>query len=473
MVSKNKQLLSRYRNCDSASSRGGGIIPVVCDVIPIHNSASECSRIGFSKSLVESSNSASGILLAASRIGPQVVVASVNFLAKADATTCAQVISECVNKYAISYKNIRGLVTDSACYMTKCVNSLQVLYGDHVLHIQCWAHKVALVGNVLSCELVEVNDVVVKVKSAFLNTRKRKHQYLQYLREETVKPDKLFPMPVNTRWNSWFRAVFYLAEYFLEIINFFRNSDFQETNNAGIKYLIMLSDKEVSVILAQCIFVQQHAFEIMDLLTKLEGSKYPTSHTLYGDLENIQKGLDCAAKGIFSNTFENSSVLKNLNTTDIAHVKHNCQKATTLCMNKLQTLMNSDPCAHVYRSLNQLFNPKNILLNKTENIVTQLKSIADLKMIDSVDLFKGYQSLKDAAESLCRAGEVVDVVKILTALTTDCQQFASAVLKSIWMPTNNVESERLLSHYNIVVSDRRQNLKEENIEVFTMLSFDD
>ncbi|KAJ8889801.1 hypothetical protein PR048_009305 [Dryococelus australis] len=290
-------------------------------------------------------------------VEPQVVIASVNFLAKADATTCAQNVLKSMELFTRTSEAL----SHTTRYMTKYANSLQVLYGEHILHIQSWAHKLAIVGNVLSCELSQANDVVVKVKSAFLNTRKRKHLYLQ---EETSKPANMFPMPVNTvgirdfvQFSTW-QNIFW-------IINFFRDSELQERNNAEIRYSTMLSDKDV------------HYFST---------SKYATYHTLYGDTENKQKALNCEAIGIFSNTFENSSVLKKINIRDIAHVKYICQKVTSLCMNKLQTLMKSEPCAHVYRSLNQLFNPKNLLLNDAAIIVTTKIHPWPLKKIDNVDL---------------------------------------------------------------------------------------
>ncbi|KAJ8881897.1 hypothetical protein PR048_018383 [Dryococelus australis] len=67
---------------------------------------------------------------------------------------------------------IRGaFVPDLARYINKCVKVLKVL---------CWVHKLDLVGNVWCSELTTLNECAVKAKMVFLNTRKRKHYYLEF-----------------------------------------------------------------------------------------------------------------------------------------------------------------------------------------------------------------------------------------------------------------------------------------------------
>lgn len=405
-----------------------------------------------------------------SLIQPILRVAAVNILEKADATTCSQAINDCVRKYNVNFQNIQCLVSDSARYMTKCMSSLQVLFGNHVVHVQCWAHKLALVGNVFCCELRDVNEAVVKVKTAFLNTRKRRHHYAQYLTDHSDKPANQFPMPVNTRWNSWFKAVFYLADYLLDILNFFRQDELKANNNSGINYLTALSDKEVSVILAECVFIKAHTEEIVNLLTKLEGSQYPTAHLLYGDLDHLKKSFQCCAEGIYSYVFETS--MESLSTADKAKVKQQCQNASVKAITKLQSLISTDPSRNIFTSINKLFSTKNILLNDTKDVLPLFDSVPTFNGMDHPEVFKGYESLKEAVQQSVEKASEPDLVKVLQALGVEQKEFARAALNAIWMPTNNVDSERLLSRYNIVVTDRRQNLKNENIETFTMLSFD-
>jgi hypothetical protein len=48
---------------------------------------------------------------------------------------------------------------------------------------------------------------------------------------------------------------------------------------------------------------------------------------------------------------------------------------------------------------------------------------------------------------------------------------AKAAIQSLHSPINSMDAERYFSIYNIVITDRRQRLKEENIETTTMLVF--
>ncbi|CAG2057325.1 unnamed protein product [Timema podura] len=163
-------------------------------------------------------------------------VGAVKVLQNASATECSRALVDTITKYEIPYENVVCVVTDGARYMTKCVTSLKVLLCDDFLHIQCWDHKLNLVQNYWSVELPELNECVAKAKAAFLNTRKRKHNYLAFLNEKYSKGEKsakLFPNPVLTRWNSWFCSVVYLCEYLVDLVEYF--STLEEVT-AALKY---------------------------------------------------------------------------------------------------------------------------------------------------------------------------------------------------------------------------------------------
>ncbi|XP_049964314.1 uncharacterized protein LOC126484761 [Schistocerca serialis cubense] len=92
-----------------------------------------------------------------------------------------------------------------------------------LVNTQCWPHKLNLVGNVWAVELCDLNHCVLQEKHIFLNTRKRKHAYIQFLAQKyggVPTEAKLFPIPVITRWNSWFESVEYLGEYLCDIVEF-------------------------------------------------------------------------------------------------------------------------------------------------------------------------------------------------------------------------------------------------------------
>ncbi|KAJ8875689.1 hypothetical protein PR048_023588 [Dryococelus australis] len=198
-------------------------------------------------------------------------VASVNILEEADAMTCSQAINE----------------HSSNCYRLCMCNFNDSNFWITCGHCSVLGPQLALVGHIFCIHLTEVNEAVVNVKTTFLNTQKRKHHYVQYLEEHRSKAPNLFSIPVNTRWNSWFRAVFYLTEYLVDNVNF-KLDEIKAINN---------NEKDMNLVLAQYIFDKTHAADI----------------------------------------FSSDS---SLTTTEKALVKQKCQKASTLAMTKLQSLMN-------------------------------------------------------------------------------------------------------------------------------------
>nr|CAD7445801.1 unnamed protein product [Timema bartmani] len=67
----------------------------------------------------------------------------------------------------------------------------------------------------------------------------------------------------------------------------------------------------------------------------------------------------------------------------------------------------------------------------------------------------------------------VDILDILCGLKEDHEEFAINSIKAIWIPVSNVDSERAFSAYSNIMSDKRTNLKIENLETMLSLYFGD
>ena len=176
--------------------------------------------------------------------------------------------------------------------MTKCVEGLKLVVGDHLVLIQCWAHKLHLVSNTWIRQMPELNEAVSMTKSVFLHTRKRKHLYAAFLQVQRGEKCPLFPMPVVTRWNSWFESAFYIAEYFMDIVAFCKTKEIRNIENAGIVYFATLTVSQAQVLHCKAVFVKDHAQHLVDLITKLEGSSFPNAHTLHKNLKNFKNSFD-------------------------------------------------------------------------------------------------------------------------------------------------------------------------------------
>ena len=145
--------------------------------------------------------------------GCKLMLISTLVLDACNSTTVRQAVITTVIKYGIAHNDIRFLMSDNACYMTKCAQEVLPPFFPNMIHSSCWAHIISLVGSRWVDIFEDVNLFVVDFKSLFVYSSARKRRYQAYL-SRLGKICKLPPEPVLTRWNSWFEAVNCHAEYF-------------------------------------------------------------------------------------------------------------------------------------------------------------------------------------------------------------------------------------------------------------------
>ena len=403
-----------------------------------------------------------GVYLAASAV-----------LDKATGSTCTQSIVDTLNKYAVEYDNVLGIITDSARYMTLCANTLKGLVGEKLAHIQCWAHKINLVGQIWQNTLDELNTTVAKTKAAFLNTRKRKHLYLEFLREKYENdPGKVkhFPMPVQTRWNTWFEAAKYIHEYLDDILEFMEQLG---EENSGVKFLKDVSPQFLAVTKIQAQFIADNCNRFVNLITFLEGNSYPTAHVLHSKLKVMENMLDLLTKEVFSTQL--TTLLQEMTALSRAEVVKQLKTTAQMSLTKLKILTAEDPSKLVFAAVSKLFDPKTLgnQILSANNAMVELKKLSYATAIESSKFYEGYVVLQGLIKEELKRPECthVDICKIICSLREEYTEFVKTSLEAIWYPTSNVDSERSISQYGVVVSDRRRRLKPENAEILTMVAF--
>ncbi|KAJ8870682.1 hypothetical protein PR048_029706 [Dryococelus australis] len=180
-------------------------------------------------------------------------------------------------------------------------------------------------------------SVMELLKAAFENTRKRKHLHTQFPMEKypdgTTKIIQ-FPVPVLTRWNSWFKSVLYVSEYLTDMIKFFSS---------------------------------KHAAQLTSLIDSIEGCSHPTSHILHhSKLLHVKECFAVAASGTFEP--ETTSSIEELGNKVLqAEVKQTLQRTASLSTDKLQEQMSTDPCQKTFAVVDSLFNPSSVVLNDVNN----------------------------------------------------------------------------------------------------------
>ncbi|XP_063225163.1 protein polybromo-1 isoform X3 [Bacillus rossius redtenbacheri] len=403
------------------------------------------------------------------------LVAGVKILENSNASECSRAILEVLTKFKVDHTRVVAVVCDSARYMTKCVHSLQVVLsseGRDVLHVQCWSHKLNLIQNIWPQSLPELNNFVSKTKTAFMNTRKRKHKYLCFLKQrypEQEKPHVLFPSPVLTRWGSWFESVGYVNTYLDDLVTYLKSLELESSE--ALMYFQTLSVEEIVIIQCQAEFLVKHGCALVELTKQLEGSSYPMSHLISGKLSDLLKSLQLVNDFNFGSKTNES--LKLLAAVKQGLVKSQFQSCGLRCHTKLMKLINEDLSKNIFQNLGQLFNPREIMLNDVCNdMVRAGKSLPFVSTVSGKEFLEGYSALKEiVVEKVKKSEGSVDIIPILLALKLDHSAFAFNALKAIWIPVSNVDSERTFSAYSDVFSDKRRSLKPQNVELMVSLYF--
>ncbi|XP_066473343.1 uncharacterized protein [Tiliqua scincoides] len=391
----------------------------------------------------------------------------------ANAANYANAVLDTLENYSIDRQRVVGIITNSATYMTECVGVVKgLIEGAH--HVQCWAHKANSIGSVFEGELEELNTAIVKVKNAFLNTRKIKNKYAQFLSEKYPWSDpdmiSLFPSPVCTRWNSWFKSVRYLANRIADVVDFFRSLD---DGNAGVRFFHAASAETIQTVKVQAAYVSEICAPVMDLITFLEGSSYPTIHVLAGKLSDIEIKLRHLSEGVLNEVIMRECQML-LPKTQVS-VQANLRAAAQSALEKLEQCQSQDPAKDIVEAIGALFDPRNAPKNRSAaQLVALQRNVPFLSKVQAQQFLEGHTIFLNAIKEQLKGEDCVevDVQGILNGLKLSHRDYACAALRAIWIPCSNAASERSFLNYSLVVTDKRRRLTAANAETLTMVSFE-
>jgi hypothetical protein len=173
----------------------------------------------------------------------------------ANNTTISQIILSTLQKYQVSFNNVLFFITDNAAYMVKTFRNLSPIMPQ-MKHNTCLAHIMNLVGEcwVDYSFFRLLDNITSNIKSSFVHSSARKRRWISYLSTNAINnptlppffeiPEDNFnpnitlpPLPVKTRWCSWFRFVFWLSDYIPYIIAFFIEEEKLDDGSKAIRDL--------------------------------------------------------------------------------------------------------------------------------------------------------------------------------------------------------------------------------------------
>lgn len=168
----------------------------------------------------------------------QTKLARTEFLSNVNASSISQFIMDTLHFYQIPYQNILFFISDNASYMKLAYSHLSP-FLPKMKHNCCLAHILNLIGetwvNFQKFELVD--KLVTNFKSIFVYNSQRKIRWKEHLLRNNIESPTLAPLPIKTRWNSWFSFLCWIKPLYSHVITFI-NAEYSINNDSkAIRYL--------------------------------------------------------------------------------------------------------------------------------------------------------------------------------------------------------------------------------------------
>ena len=134
-----------------------------------------------------------------------------------------------------------------------------------------------------------VKNLLQKVKDYFTKSPARKNRYLNHLRFNGILTPRKVPLPVQTRWNTWFEMVFYTNDHIMYWKNFFNE---ELSLNPGHETLIEItsllnSQYHHGIINIYIYFITNFAKQFVDDLDFFQTQNKPLSPYVEFRLSNL------------------------------------------------------------------------------------------------------------------------------------------------------------------------------------------
>ena len=235
------------------------------------------------------------------------------------------------------------------------------------------------------------------IKSSMFKKPSRKQCFLKYLRDFIFASDvKLPPVPVSTRWDSWFEAVIYHATRIHLYEGFYKAE--KGSGMAVHRIIELVSHKTIyQEILIQLYFIKENCQRLMTALTALEGKATPLACKVYNYMEDLRMYLKA---GICKTTFgiETDQLLEKLPESERKkHVKL-FQAASRLSSKKLEGHLDTHPAYAYYKAV-RVFDPRQIAV--VEHDIADYQVILGLQCL-STELYEEWL-MYNCTCSYCRA----------------------------------------------------------------------
>lgn len=383
--------------------------------------------------------------------------------------TFSESVIKAVTGAGISFQNVIAVVSDSAAYCKKAFRDVLAAVFPSAVHVLCLAHIINLVGDIFQKwnEFGRIATLVSMIKSAFFKKPGRKSRYLKYIAQYLPKDQvKLPPVPVSTRWNTWFNAVIYHTTHIHLYEGFFEAEASKgiavETILELVKHRTIYKDE----ILPYLYFISENCQRVMHSLTALEATHDPLAASVFNTMENLTLYLTA---GTTKNEFgaETDRLLATFDLEKRRKMVKTFQAVFQAGLTKLSGHVQNHPALQYYKAA-RIFDPRQLAMLPTRKI-TDYGAVHQLNaptpaLLEEWEMYSNLPAGDIPAEP-------VNLVLFWESMKCRFPNLSKIAADSLWMPVSSVDVERSFSLYKHILNDRRESLSPENTKKLIMLYY--
>lgn len=287
-----------------------------------------------------------------------------------------------------------------------------------------------------------------------------------------IKSPCKIPLPNATRWNSWFKMVFYAKDYIKYWPSFYYEEYEKDKNHEAIsKIHEMLQNEQTKGIITICInFIACYAQEFVQDLNFFQQQNKPVFPFVEGRLEQLTSYMEGNRIAQHFGSDMHDLITQYLfNPDDFYNI---FRSAFNLAYNKFTAHIPQHPARSLFRA-SRVFDPLYIKVgiqigDTSRNDIRQYSAIMEL-CTPSDELLREWAIYCGSVNEIIE--EQIDLNLYWVGMQSILTILSSIALNYIWLPISSCSVERSFSMYNNLLNNDRQNLSCESLKQLSMLYF--
>lgn len=306
------------------------------------------------------------------------------------------------------------------------------------------------------------------IKDVFVKTPARRRRYATHLKEHGIASPCKIPLPNTTRWNSWFRMVFYAKDHIDYWTSFFEAELQNNTNNEKIAkiYDILQNEQQRGVIIIYIHFISAFSKEFVDILDFFQQKNSPVFPFVEAQLQQLTSYLQSnRISSDFGPLLENLIIDFHFNPPEFYHI---FRAAFETAFKKFSLHIPNHPARELFKAC-QIFDPAYFHFLDVGQRNIRLYSIIS-GFNGSNELLREW-SIYCGLESQQRVLGDTGIEGFWLGMANQLPLLSNIALDYIWLPISSCTVERSFSFYHTILDDDRQSLSLESLKALNMMHF--